>query len=187
MADVDYNIGLVLDAIDELGIARNTIVFWCTDNGAESAPAVARFVRPVERLLQHGDGRRHSHAVHHPLAGPDSRRPGVERDRPPDRYLPDARRRRRRRHRPEGPRDRRRESAAVPRGQAAEVESRQRDLLHRTRQLRAVKWNDWKFHYVVSARAGRAGGAAADAAVQPAAPIRKRNRTSRTPIRGRRA
>ena len=35
MADVDYNTGLVLDAIDRLGIARNTIVFWCTDNGAE--------------------------------------------------------------------------------------------------------------------------------------------------------
>ena len=36
MMDVDYNTGLVLDAIDKLGIARNTIVFWCTDNGAEA-------------------------------------------------------------------------------------------------------------------------------------------------------
>ncbi|MEX1184745.1 MAG: sulfatase-like hydrolase/transferase, partial [Gemmatimonadota bacterium] len=35
MADLDYNVGLVLDAIDRLGIERNTIVFWCTDNGAE--------------------------------------------------------------------------------------------------------------------------------------------------------
>ncbi len=35
MADVDYNTGLVLDAIKRLGIERNTIVFWCTDNGAE--------------------------------------------------------------------------------------------------------------------------------------------------------
>ncbi|MCI0486930.1 MAG: arylsulfatase [Blastocatellia bacterium] len=35
MADVDYNTGLVLDAIERLGIERNTIVFWCTDNGAE--------------------------------------------------------------------------------------------------------------------------------------------------------
>jgi arylsulfatase len=26
----------VLDAIDRLGIARNTIVFWCPDNGAEA-------------------------------------------------------------------------------------------------------------------------------------------------------
>ena len=26
----------MLDAIERLGITRNTIVFWCTDNGAES-------------------------------------------------------------------------------------------------------------------------------------------------------
>jgi arylsulfatase len=36
MAEVDYNVGLVLDAIDRLGISRNTIVFWCADNGAEA-------------------------------------------------------------------------------------------------------------------------------------------------------
>jgi arylsulfatase A-like enzyme len=35
MAEVDANVGRVLDAIDRLGIARNTIVLWCTDNGAE--------------------------------------------------------------------------------------------------------------------------------------------------------
>jgi arylsulfatase len=35
MLDVDHNVGLVLDAIERLGIRNNTIVFWCTDNGAE--------------------------------------------------------------------------------------------------------------------------------------------------------
>ena len=35
MADVDYNVGLILKAIEELGIEKNTIVIWCTDNGAE--------------------------------------------------------------------------------------------------------------------------------------------------------
>jgi arylsulfatase len=35
MADVDYNTGLVLDAVDRLRIRENTIVFWCTDGGAE--------------------------------------------------------------------------------------------------------------------------------------------------------
>ena len=35
MAEVDDNVGRVLDAIDRLGISRNTLVFWCTDNGAE--------------------------------------------------------------------------------------------------------------------------------------------------------
>ena len=36
VAEMDYNVGLVLDAIDRLGISRNTIVFWCADNGAEA-------------------------------------------------------------------------------------------------------------------------------------------------------
>ncbi len=35
MADVDYNVGLVLQAIKQLGIEENTIIIWCTDNGAE--------------------------------------------------------------------------------------------------------------------------------------------------------
>src|SRR5215471_5268309 len=36
MAETDHNTGLVLDALDRLGIARNTIVIWCPDNGAEA-------------------------------------------------------------------------------------------------------------------------------------------------------
>lgn len=35
MADVDYNVGLILNGLKRLGIDRNTMVFWCTDNGAE--------------------------------------------------------------------------------------------------------------------------------------------------------
>jgi arylsulfatase A-like enzyme len=35
MAELDANVGRVLDAIDRLGVAPNTIVLWCTDNGAE--------------------------------------------------------------------------------------------------------------------------------------------------------
>ena len=35
MADVDHNVGLVLEAIKRLGIEENTLVIWCTDNGAE--------------------------------------------------------------------------------------------------------------------------------------------------------
>lgn len=35
MADVDHNVGLVMDAIKRLGIDENTMVIWCTDNGAE--------------------------------------------------------------------------------------------------------------------------------------------------------
>lgn len=35
MAEMDYNVGMVLDAIQRMGIDSNTIVLWCTDNGAE--------------------------------------------------------------------------------------------------------------------------------------------------------
>ena len=35
MADVDHNVGLVLEALKRLNIEQNTIVIWCTDNGAE--------------------------------------------------------------------------------------------------------------------------------------------------------
>ncbi|WP_222983382.1 sulfatase-like hydrolase/transferase [Flagellimonas meishanensis] len=35
MADVDHNVGLLLDELKRLGIEENTLVIWCTDNGAE--------------------------------------------------------------------------------------------------------------------------------------------------------
>jgi arylsulfatase A-like enzyme len=35
MADVDHNVGLVLKALKRLNIEDNTLVIWCTDNGAE--------------------------------------------------------------------------------------------------------------------------------------------------------
>jgi arylsulfatase A-like enzyme len=35
MADMDHNVGLVLEAIKRLGIENNTLVIWCADNGAE--------------------------------------------------------------------------------------------------------------------------------------------------------
>ncbi|MEQ9300916.1 MAG: sulfatase-like hydrolase/transferase [Cyclobacteriaceae bacterium] len=35
MADVDYNVGLLLAEIERLKIEENTLVIWCTDNGGE--------------------------------------------------------------------------------------------------------------------------------------------------------
>ncbi len=35
MADVDHNVGLVLEALERLGIEDSTLVIWCSDNGAE--------------------------------------------------------------------------------------------------------------------------------------------------------
>lgn len=35
MADVDYNVGLILEQLKQSGIEDNTLIIWCTDNGAE--------------------------------------------------------------------------------------------------------------------------------------------------------
>lgn len=35
MADVDYNVGLILKELERLGIEKNTLVIWCSDNGSE--------------------------------------------------------------------------------------------------------------------------------------------------------
>lgn len=35
MADVDYNVGLIMNALKRMKIDNNTLVIWCTDNGAE--------------------------------------------------------------------------------------------------------------------------------------------------------
>jgi arylsulfatase A-like enzyme len=35
MADVDHNVGLIMKELAALGIDKNTIVIWCSDNGAE--------------------------------------------------------------------------------------------------------------------------------------------------------
>lgn len=35
MADVDYNVGLILKELEKSGIDQNTLIIWCTDNGAE--------------------------------------------------------------------------------------------------------------------------------------------------------
>ncbi len=35
MADIDHNVGIIMDAIKRLNVDNNTIVLWCTDNGAE--------------------------------------------------------------------------------------------------------------------------------------------------------
>ena len=152
-----------------------------------AAAAVARIVGPVERLLQHGDGRRHPHAVHHPLARPHSRRPRVAtRSSTRSIIFPTL-------------------AAAVgadivPKDRAIDgvnqlpfLEGKQaksnRDSVIFYAEHAAARREVARLEVPlrVPARAGRAAGAAADAAVQPAVGSAARNRTSRTPIRGRRA
>jgi arylsulfatase A-like enzyme len=35
MADIDFNVGLILKELEKQGIEKNTLVIWCGDNGAE--------------------------------------------------------------------------------------------------------------------------------------------------------
>ena len=39
LAEVDYNVGQILDTLDHLNIADNTIVVWLSENGPEEAPS----------------------------------------------------------------------------------------------------------------------------------------------------
>lgn len=40
LAEIDYNAGLVLDAIEAAGIADNTLVIWASDNGPETMQGI---------------------------------------------------------------------------------------------------------------------------------------------------
>lgn len=39
LAEMDYNVGKILEKIDELGIRDNTLVIWMSENGPEEAPS----------------------------------------------------------------------------------------------------------------------------------------------------
>lgn len=39
LTEMDYNVGQILDKIDDLGIEDNTIVIWMSENGPEEAPS----------------------------------------------------------------------------------------------------------------------------------------------------
>jgi arylsulfatase len=153
MAEVDANVGRVLDALDRLKVARTTIVLWCTDNGAEqrrpwrgSAGPWSGFYNTVMEggirtpCIVRWPGRipagRVSNEIVHEVdlfptlaaaAGADI----VPKDRAIDgvNQLP------------------------FLEGRQAKS-SRDAVILFANTQLRAVKWRDWKLHYVFTPEAG---------------------------------
>ena len=152
MAEMDANVGRVLDALDRLKIAPNTIVLWCTDNGAEQRRPWRGSSGPWSGFYNTRDGGRHPDAVHHSMAGPNSRRARLERDRPRNRSLPDARGRHRRRV----PADRAIDGVnQLPFLEGKQPKSNRESVLFFTNaDVRAVKWHDWKFHYTYQPEAG---------------------------------
>jgi len=154
MADVDYNVGLVLDAIERLGIARDTIVFWCTDNGAEqrrpwrgSAGPWSGFYNTVMEggirtpCIIRWPGRipagRVSNAIVHqvdflPTLAAAAGAPHIV---PTDRAIDGVNQ--------------------LPFFEGKQQTSNRTSVIfHANTQLRAVKWHDWKLHYSFQPEAG---------------------------------
>jgi arylsulfatase A-like enzyme len=147
MADVDYNVGLITAAVKRLGIERNTLVIWCTDNGAEGrrpwrgssgpwrgfynsvmeggirTPCVMQWVGRIPA------GQVTNEIIHEldlfpTLAAAAGAPQMVPTDRPIDgvNQLPFLEGKQR-------------------------ASNRESSLYFTGRQIRAVKWKDWKFHY----------------------------------------
>ncbi len=146
MADVDYNVGLITGALTRLKLDDNTLVIWCTDNGAEGrrpwrgtsgvwrgfyntvmeggvrTPCVVRWTGRIPRG-QTLDGIVHEMDLFPTIAaavGADI----VPKDRAFDgvNQLP-----------------------YLEKRQA--TSARETVLMFTGNDVRAVKWNDWKFHY----------------------------------------
>jgi arylsulfatase A-like enzyme len=147
MADVDYNVGLIDRAIKRLGIERNTMVLWCTDNGAEGrrpwrgssgpwrgfynsvmeggirTPCVIRWTGRIPR------GQVSNEIVHELDLFPTfAAAAGAEHIVPKDRAVDGVNQ--------------------LPFLEGKQKHSNRESALYFTgRQIRAVKWKDWKFHY----------------------------------------
>ena len=93
LTQMDDFTGMILDKLDELGLADDTIVVWASDNGADTdVPDAGDRPGPggrsVEWLLGTLAGRPvhlargvEPDALHHPLAGEGARRQGQQRAR----------------------------------------------------------------------------------------------------------
>ncbi len=146
MADVDYNTGIILNALKRLGIENNTFVLWCTDNGPEGrrpwrgssgpwrgfynsvmeggirTPCVMRWPARIPR------GQVSNEIVHEldifPTIAAAVGADIVPKDRPIDGIN------------------------MLPFLEGERSNSGRESVLYFTgRQVRAAKWKDWKFHY----------------------------------------
>jgi arylsulfatase len=154
MADTDHNVGLVLDALDRLQISRNTIVFWCPDNGAEqrrpwrgSAGPWSGFYNTVMeggvrvpciiRWPGHIQAGRVSNEIVHQIDIFPTLAAAVGADIVPhDRAFDGVNQ--------------------LPFLEGRQKSNRDSVLFYANTSLRAVKYRDWKFHYVFQSEPGAA-------------------------------
>ena len=153
MAEMDFNVGRVLDAIDRLGIARETIVLWCTDNGPEQrrpwrgspgpwsgyynsvmeggirTPCIIRWPGRIPA------GRVTDEIVHQVDLFPTLAAAAGADIVPKDRAIDGV------------------NQLPLLEGRS-QTSARDHVLFHANQQLRAVKWRDWKLHYVFVPESG---------------------------------
>jgi arylsulfatase len=72
LAEMDMNVGEILDAIDQVGIRDDTIVVFTSDNGPDPTWPWQGVPGPMARLLLHANGGIAAGAIHHSLARPNS-------------------------------------------------------------------------------------------------------------------
>ena len=99
LTQMDDFTGTILDKLDELGVAEDTIVVWASDNGADTTyrfPAIdpdpvgrsmARVLRALAGRVVHRAGGLQPDAVPGPLAREGARRQGQQRNRARGRLL----------------------------------------------------------------------------------------------------
>jgi arylsulfatase len=152
MAEMDANVGRVLDTIERLGITRNTIVLWCTDNGPEQrrpwrgspgpwsgfynsvmeggirTPCIIRWPGRIA-------GGRVTNEIVHEIDLFPTLAAAVGADIvPKDRAIDGVNQ--------------------LPFLEGKAASSREHVLFFTNNQLRAVKWRDWKLHYAFTPEAG---------------------------------
>ena len=96
MIDHDATSARLLDLLDELGLAEDTIVVYSTDNGPHMNTWPDGGMTPVPQREEHELGRRVPRPADDPLARQDRGRLDLQRDRPAPRLAADVPRRRRR-------------------------------------------------------------------------------------------
>jgi arylsulfatase len=167
MIDHDKNVGELLDLVDELGLADNTIIMYSTDNGPHmnTWPDGADDAIPEREELQLGGALPHSSA--RALAGQDSGRRRGQRHRPASRLAADVpgggRRAGHRREAEEGAQGRRQDvqsahrrlqPAAVP-DQEGERSPRKGSSTSATTATVGVRFDNWKVVFMEQRCRGR--------------------------------
>jgi hypothetical protein len=90
MIDHDKNVGTILKALDDLGIADNTFVMYSTDNGPHMNSWPDGAMTPFRNEKNSNWEGAYRVTRHGPLAGPHQTGSGLERDGRPPRLAADS-------------------------------------------------------------------------------------------------